>query len=91
MNCVNTIHPGRREHRGVQRAAAGDDRGRVCGGVCGEAVVYGVPELRLWGFVRGESERGLRAPAWMRTTVSFDYRIDRRQEIILHLISHACL
>ena len=32
------------------RAAGGNDRGRVCGGVCGEAVLYGVPELRLWGF-----------------------------------------
>ena len=27
------------------RTAAGDGRGRVCGGVCGEAVIHGVPEL----------------------------------------------
>ena len=33
------------------RAAGGDDRGRVCRGVCGEGVVREVPELRLWGFV----------------------------------------
>ena len=33
-----------------ERVFAGDGRGRVCGGVCGEAVIHGVPELRLWGF-----------------------------------------
>ena len=44
-------------------AAAGHDRGRVCGGVCGEAVVYGMPELRLWGFVRDGGEGGVRGPA----------------------------
>jgi len=43
------FYAGERPER-FEKAFAGDGRGRVCGGVCGEAVIHGVPELRLWGF-----------------------------------------
>jgi hypothetical protein len=38
------FYVGERAER-FEKAFAGHDRGRVCGGVCGEAVVHGVPEL----------------------------------------------
>ena len=46
---------------------AGDDRLDLCRGVCGEAVVHGVPAVRLPGFVRGEPARGLRSRAMTRS------------------------
>ena len=45
------LHPRPGEHCCIQGTGAGDDRGGLCGGVCGEAVIHGVPAVRLRGFV----------------------------------------